>query len=91
MKKRRENRMEEGQLVNQKMQSIGKEEVGAAMKSRKAAGKGDITVKVWSCQEESTVEFLTRLFKSETMPKDWRRRCQFSRIRAKCRAVTTEG
>lgn len=34
MKKRRESRMEEGQLVNQKMQSIGKEEVRAARVER---------------------------------------------------------
>lgn len=50
--------------MNQKMQSIGKEEVMAAMKSRKATGTGDITVNVWSRQEERAVKFLTRLIKS---------------------------
>ncbi|KAK3566670.1 hypothetical protein QTP86_002847 [Hemibagrus guttatus] len=76
----RENRVEEVNSVEQKVDKIRKDEVRKAlkrMKSGKAVGPDDIPVEVWKCLGEAAVEFLTSLFnrvlKSERMPEEWRR------------------
>lgn len=60
----REKRMDGGELVNQEVQRISKEEGRAAMtrmKSEKAVDCYNIHVEVFRCLGERAVDFLTRL------------------------------
>ena len=79
MKKMRERRLEEVEIVNLEVGWISKDEVRTAMKrmkSGKAVGPDGIPVEAWKCLGEMAVEFLTRLFnkilESERMPEEWR-------------------
>ncbi|KAK3524774.1 hypothetical protein QTP86_004220 [Hemibagrus guttatus] len=76
----REKRVEGVNSVEQKVDTIRKDEVRKAlkrMKSGKAVGLYDIPVEVWKCLGEAAVEFLASLFnrvlESERMPEEWRR------------------
>ncbi|KAK3512376.1 hypothetical protein QTP70_007443 [Hemibagrus guttatus] len=78
-KNEREKRVEGVNSVEQKVDTIRKDEVRKAlkrMKSGKAVGPDDIPVEVWKCLGEAAVEFLTSLFnrvlESERMPEEWR-------------------
>ena len=73
---RREN---DGERVNLEVERISKEEVREnkqRMKNGNAVGPDDIPIEVWTCLEESALEFLTKLYnrtmESEMMPQEWR-------------------
>ena len=75
----RARRDNDGERVNQEVESISKEEVREnmqMMKNVKAVGPDDILVEVWECLGESAVKLLTKLYnitiESERMPEEWR-------------------
>ena len=75
----RERRENDGEIVNLKVEKIGKEEVREnmkRMKNVKAVGPDDIPVEVWKCLGEIALEFLTKLYnrtmERERMPEEWK-------------------
>ncbi|KAF7689720.1 hypothetical protein HF521_013073 [Silurus meridionalis] len=72
MRKIRERRLDDVELVKQDVDRISKEEVRAAikrMKSGKSVGADNIPVEAWRCLGEMAVEFLTRLFNRRSAKK----------------------
>ena len=76
----RDPRIEEAEVVNEKVNCISREEVKNAlrmMKKGKAVGPDELPVEVWKCMGKMGIKFLTRLFNrlliGERMPEEWRR------------------
>ena len=72
----RELRTEEGEVVNEEINCINKEEVKKALRKMKKGGPDELPVKVWKCMGEMGIKFLIRQFNrllGEQMPEEWRR------------------
>ena len=65
MRKIRDPRTEEAEVVNEEVNCVRREEIKKTlrrMKKGKAVGPDELPVEVWKCKKEMVIKFLTKLF-----------------------------